>query len=251
MLERRGLAAADATVDGDQGMAIGIEDAVAQRFRGKAGEHHRVDGTDAGAGEHGEGRFRDHRQVDADPVALADASALQQIGQAADLVVQLAVGDLLGLSRIVPLPDQRHLIAAPGEVAVDAVVGDVQQPPGEPAGPALAQIALVDAAPGREPVEKGRGLFGPEALRLLDGLPIKAQIGVVVQQSALTCRFADGEGADLEHGGFLLIVRDARKGGPAMRRVQVSGAPAWRLVRRRSPAPQARLSRGDGRGSSR
>jgi hypothetical protein len=51
--------------------------------------------ADARAGQHGVGRLRDHRQVDGDAVALLDAVRLQHVGEAADLVVQFAIGDVL------------------------------------------------------------------------------------------------------------------------------------------------------------
>ncbi len=69
-LERHLLAAADGLVGGDDGAAVGVEDAVAQGVGGEAAEHHRVNGADAGAGEHGHGRFGHHGHVDGYRVAL-------------------------------------------------------------------------------------------------------------------------------------------------------------------------------------
>ena len=59
-----------------------------------------------------DGRLGDHRQVDRDPVALLDAVRLQHVGEAADLRVQLAIGDARVLGRVVALPDDRDLVAA-------------------------------------------------------------------------------------------------------------------------------------------
>ena len=59
-LERDALAAAQALVGGDDHAAAGVEDAVAQGLRREAAEDHRVDGADAGAGEHHVGGLGDH-----------------------------------------------------------------------------------------------------------------------------------------------------------------------------------------------
>ena len=46
--------------------------------------------ADARAGEHRDDDLGDHRQVDADDVALAHAEVLQRVGEALDLGQQLA-----------------------------------------------------------------------------------------------------------------------------------------------------------------
>jgi hypothetical protein len=51
----------------------------------EAAEDHRVDGADAGAGEHRDRRLGDHRQVDRDAVALLDPEPLEHVGELADL----------------------------------------------------------------------------------------------------------------------------------------------------------------------
>ncbi len=73
------------------------------------------------------GGFRDHRHVDGDRGRLVcTPSALQHVGEAADLFVELAIGDLAWLSAgIVAFPNDRDLVAALVQVPVDAVVGDV------------------------------------------------------------------------------------------------------------------------------
>ena len=92
-LERQHLAPAVAAVGGDQGDGLGVVDPVPQRLGGEAAEHHRVHRADAGAGQHGDGRLGDHREVDGDPVAPLDAERLERVGAAADLPRQLPVGE--------------------------------------------------------------------------------------------------------------------------------------------------------------
>jgi hypothetical protein len=62
---------------------FGIVDAGGQFLGGKAAEHHRVDGPDAGAGQHGDGRLGNHGHVDDDPVALFDALVHEDAGELA------------------------------------------------------------------------------------------------------------------------------------------------------------------------
>ncbi len=94
-LERDFAAAADAFVGGDDDVRLAVFDAAGERIRREAAEHHGMDGADARAGQHGVGRFRNHRHVDGDAVALLDVAVAQNVGEAADLVVQLLIGDVL------------------------------------------------------------------------------------------------------------------------------------------------------------
>ena len=72
-----------------------VLDAAGEAFGREAAEHDGMNGADARAGEHRVGRLGDHRQVDGDAVALLDAVRLQDVGEPADALVQLAIGDLL------------------------------------------------------------------------------------------------------------------------------------------------------------
>ena len=94
-LERHLAAAAQAFVGGDDDVRLAVLDAAGERIRREAAEHHGMDGADARAGEHGVGRLRNHRHVDGDAVALLDVAVAQNVGEAADLVVQLLIGDVL------------------------------------------------------------------------------------------------------------------------------------------------------------
>ena len=125
-LQRRAPAAARGLVGGDDELRARILDARAQRLGGEAGEDDRMHRADAGAGEHRVGGLGDHRQVDHHPVALLHAEGVQHVAELRDLLVQLAVGDVAGDVRVVALPDDRGLVAAGGEMAVDAVGRDVE-----------------------------------------------------------------------------------------------------------------------------
>ena len=72
-LQRRRLAATHTLIGGDDDIAGAIIDPSRQGFGRETAKHDRMDRTDAGAGQHGIGRFRDHRHIDGDPVAFLDA----------------------------------------------------------------------------------------------------------------------------------------------------------------------------------
>src|SRR3546814_14001671 len=62
-LQRDLAAAAQALVGGDDAVGLAVLDASGQRVGREAAEHHRVDGADAWAGQHGVGLLGDHRHV--------------------------------------------------------------------------------------------------------------------------------------------------------------------------------------------
>ena len=68
-------------------------DPVAHRVGGEAAEDDGVRRADAGAGEHRDDDLGDHPEVDRDAVALPDAAGAQPVGEAADPLVEVAVGD--------------------------------------------------------------------------------------------------------------------------------------------------------------
>ena len=91
-----------------------------------------MDGADTGAGLHRDDAFDAHRQVDDDAIALLDATRLERIGELADLGQQLLIGDL-GDGTVVRFEDDGNLVAEAGfDVAVEAVVRDVQLAIGKP-----------------------------------------------------------------------------------------------------------------------
>ena len=166
-LERHLAAAAQAFVGGDDDVRLAVLDAAGERIGREAAEYHRMNRTEARAGEDGVSRLRDHRQVDGDAVTLLDIAVAQHIGETADLVVQLFVRDGLRILRIVTFPDDRSLVGALGEMAVDAVVGGVGDAILEPFDRdiRLGERGVLDLAERLEPVD-ALALLGPEAVRI-------------------------------------------------------------------------------------
>ena len=115
-----------------------------------------------------------HRQVDADHVALADPAVLERVREPLHVAVQVGVGDV-ALLALLAAPVERHLVALAGlHVAVQAVVRDVQLPVLEP----LVErgVRLVQASAGASRTSRGaRRPACPEALQIALGLLVDDQ----------------------------------------------------------------------------
>jgi len=72
-LQLHQVAPAQAAVLSDEHLGLTINDAIAQRVRREAAEHHAVRGAEPRAGEHGHRDLGDHAHVDRHAVALLDA----------------------------------------------------------------------------------------------------------------------------------------------------------------------------------
>ena len=110
----------------------------------------------------------------------------RMLANLADLVVQLAIGDVLRLRGIVALPDDRGLVAALVEMPVDAVPGDVEHAVLEPFDRDLAgrEGGVLDLGEGLDPVD-ALGLFGPEAVGIADRARIHFAVLGLVDKGAL------------------------------------------------------------------
>jgi len=156
-----------AFIGGNDDLGLGVVDALGEAVGRESREHHRMNGTDPRAGQDGVGDFRNHRQVDGDAIAFLDIACAQDVGHPAYLVVQFLVGDVSGLRGIVAFPDDRGLVGALGQVAIDTIEGGVED----------AVLVILDrdgARREREVFEFRRllhpvqalGLFAPESVRV-------------------------------------------------------------------------------------
>ena len=202
LLERHRSTAPDSLVGGDQRPAVGVEDAILQRLGREAAEDHRVDGADARAGEHGVGGLRDHRHVDAHPVALGHAAAGQSVGEPADGVGQLPVGDALLDVGLVSLPDDRHLVGPFRQMAVDTVDRGVEGCAFEPAHPTCGEIVGGHLRPLGIPVDELPGAVTPECVRIRNGLLVEFDVARVVDVAPGAQRLRYGIG--VRHVSFCL-----------------------------------------------
>ncbi|MNP14377.1 hypothetical protein D3C76_1066990 [compost metagenome] len=182
-LERDLLAGTNAFVGGDHHFGFAVDDATGQGFRRETAEHHRVNRADPGTGQHGDHGFGDHRHIDSHHVAAVHVLATQGVGELAHLLVQFAVSDVAAFGRVIALPDDRDLIAALGQMTVQAVVGNVQGAVGEPfdVDMVIVEGGLLHRGERLDPVE-ALGLLAPEAVGVDDRLLVHRLVGRLVGQ---------------------------------------------------------------------
>lgn len=173
LLEGDELAAAVATIGGNDKLSSGIGKTVLDTLRAEAAKDHTVHGPYAGAGQHRNGGLRDQRHVDENSVPLLDSVALEHIGKLTNLAMKLAVGDDLFVTGL-PFPDDGCLIGPRSvEMAVEAVLGGVQLSADKPIG--IRELPVEDLGPFFKPVEF-LGLAGPEFVRALHRLGMELPV---------------------------------------------------------------------------
>ena len=184
LLHGKRVAAAQRGVRGDECLRLRELHALAHGLGREAAEDDVVDRADARAAEHRGDGLGDHRHVDADDVALADAEVLEHVRKALDLVEEPVVGDLLApfsvaiVVGVLGLPVERDAIAvAGGYVAVEAVGGDVQLAAVEPLR--VRRVGPVEnVVPRLDPLEL-LGPARPPCLAVRRGLLVDAGVGDV------------------------------------------------------------------------
>ena len=151
LLERHDRPAPVAAIGGDEQARLRVVDAIAQRLGGEAAKDDGVHRADARAGQHRDRQLGDERHVERHAVALADAEPLEDVGELADLAVELEVGQRAAIAGLA-LPDEGRLVAAPGaDMAVEAIGADVQLAADEPLR--VRRIPLEHLRPGLNPLE--------------------------------------------------------------------------------------------------
>ena len=202
-LQRDGATGAQPFIRGDHQARAGVDNASGHCLRREAAKNHRVDGADAGAGQHRHRGFRHHRHIDGDHVAFFNPEAEQHIGEAAHVRMQFTVGDVLALAGVVAFPDDGGLIAALGEVAVEAVGGEVQGAVFIPfdGNVTWREGGILHAGVGAHPV-KDFPLLAPECIRVCYGLLILRLVLIRVNQATFRNVSGNRVFVYLAHGFF-------------------------------------------------
>ena len=177
-LVRNQLATAHAGIGGDEQPGLRIVDAQRQVVRGEATEHHRMHRTDARAGQHREHGFGHVRHVDHHTVTVTDAEVLEHGSEVVHFPIQLAIGDLAGAAGLGGNGNQRELVGALGQMAVDGVVAEIGFTADKPAPE--RRVAVVEYLLRRFVPMDALGFLAPEGLRLVD----RATVGFLVVHDA-------------------------------------------------------------------
>ena len=130
----------------------------------------KIDGVhraDARAGQHRDRGFGNHRHVNDDAVAFLDSVALQHVREPANLAMQLLISQGAFVARFT-FPNDRRLVAVrAGEMAVEAILRDVEFPADKPLRE--RRFPFEHLLPRRLPDQLSR-FARPELLRRLDRL---------------------------------------------------------------------------------
>jgi hypothetical protein len=105
---------------------MAILNAAGERIGRKAAEDDRVDDADPRAGQHGDCRLGDHRQVEGGAVTALEPESFKHIRKFANLGMKLAKGERARLVRTIALPDNRRVVRAGAKVAVETIDRDVE-----------------------------------------------------------------------------------------------------------------------------
>ena len=133
--------------------------------------------TDSGAGQHGDGRFRNHRHVEGHQIPLANAHGLQRIGCLAHLGMQFSVSETADIAGF-PFPDQSRLVGRfTVKMPVKTIVGEVGGASLEPASE--GRVGPVEhLLKRREPIEFLASRIAPERFRIVPGCIGHGLIGI-------------------------------------------------------------------------
>ena len=124
--QRHLAATAQAFIGSDDERRTAVGNAIDEGLRREAAEYDAVYRTNAGTGQHGHGRFGNHRQVEGNAIALLHAQLPQAGGEAVHLNVEFAVGDDAAVAGVVAFPDDGGGVAMRRQLPVQAVGGNVQ-----------------------------------------------------------------------------------------------------------------------------
>src|SRR5205823_3207061 len=148
-LERNPVTAAPALVLGDEELALHVVHAPGERLSAEAAEDDGEGSADARAREHRHRKLGDHAHVDPDVRSPLDAQLLERVGEADDVLLELAEGDLLAVLLRLALPEEGDLVLQPAlDMAIDAVEADVELAAKKPLG--VRGLPLVELGPGFE-----------------------------------------------------------------------------------------------------
>ena len=130
--------------------------------------------SNAGAGQHRHRRFRNHRHVDTNAIALDHPHALKHVGHLAHLPMQLGIGQRAGVPRF-SFPYQGRLITPVGrQVPIETVIGNIDLTTPKPLG--KGRLPVQHSVPFLKPVQLLLRQLGPERRRVSRRLIVEGLI---------------------------------------------------------------------------
>ncbi len=203
------LAAPEGTVRGHENLGFEVFEAASEGGLGEARKNDRMDGAQAGAGQHGDDLGGRWREKDRDPVSLADSEFMENLREPDGLVEKAPIGENLFLAPVSG-PDEGDLVRkAVPHMPVEGVVADVSFRSGQPAAFEGLRIPVENLPVGLCEVEVFRKSL-PEGIRIVHRSPVDA---LVIRNPALP-------------DGFRIGNEEGRLGGSIHRKAP-SGIGCW------------------------
>ena len=115
-------------VGGNNGNSPTVHQTFGNAFSRKTTEQNHMHRTNTGAGQHGHHSLGHHGQADGHTLSFFHPQMGQGIGQAANTLVQHAVGDFFRSLPPFPMADQRNLITPVCQIPVDTADRHIQLP---------------------------------------------------------------------------------------------------------------------------
>ena len=207
------FAAAVATIGCDQDFRFCVADAIGKRCGAETAENYRMHRPDARAAQHCNHQLWNHRHVDGDAIAGLYVEREEHVGETADAGVKFGVGEL-ERGAVFSFPEKRRLVGIFFEMAIEAVVRDVELAAGKPFG--MRRIPFESVRRLLEPV-KQLGLLGPECLGIFGGASIHRAVfleGFDVCMLGEICRrgdsfFVEHVRIEFQHGSSQGIAKHA------------------------------------------
>ena len=127
----------------------------------------------------------------------------QHVGEAADVLVQLAIADVPVAAWLVAGPEDCRLLGLVGQMAVDAVVGDVELAVAEPRHLALLELPVHHLREGRKEVEQLR-LPRPEPRTIAERFAVERFVMRPRRDARALLNMTLGSDDAIGHGSILL-----------------------------------------------
>ncbi len=170
--------------------------------------------SDACTGEHGVSYLRNHRQVDRHSITLLHAMLFQNVREAADLFVEVAICDVPSLlRRIVRLEYHCSAIATRLQVTVNTVIACIQFAALIPAYVNVIRCKrdILHRLEGLNPIDALR-LFSPECFRILQRTPVNLAILIHRRDVRAACEIR-WRGIEIGSGCGLWGLRHGHRNG--------------------------------------
>ena len=151
------------TILGNDALAGRIVETFTKAVGTESSKDHRVGGTDAGTGEHGDGDFGNHAHVNGDGIPFADSQLLQGGSALTHFGKEFRVSEAQGIAGL-PFPMEGDPVGVRLDVAIETGFGHIQTSTLKP--PVNRSIrGIEETMPGLSPVNLF-GLAGPEGQRI-------------------------------------------------------------------------------------